>query len=92
MTVESVAAVRQLLRELSSHGIKASGGSDQVVIQIGIESECWCAVYRYDGKGFRCWDFFPNAKDPGPGKYSKQIADRLLSTTEVVGHVRRMRG
>jgi len=47
-------------------------------------------VYRFDGRGFACWDFFEQGRNPQ--HYDAIVSDRLLSTTEVVGRVRRMRG
>jgi hypothetical protein len=88
MQVERRAAIHQLMRDLIGLRVGAVANADRAVIVTG--ENVWHAVYRFDGPGFSCWDFFEHGRNPK--EYDAVVSDRLLSTADVVGRVRRMRG
>jgi len=88
MWIERRAAIHQLMRDMIGLRVGAVASIDRTVIVAG--DNVWHAVYRFDGRGFACWDFFEQGRNPQ--HYDAIVSDRLLSTTEVVGRVRRMRG
>jgi hypothetical protein len=68
-------------------GVGAMSSTERVVIVAG--DSVWHAVYRFDGPGFACWDFF--SAERNPEVYQERVSDRLLTTQEVTGRIRRMR-
>lgn len=88
MRVERRAAIHQLMRSMFKLRVGVLASAERVIIIAG--ENVWHVVYRFDGRGFACWDFFEQGRNPQ--HYDAIVSDRLLSTTEVVGRVRRMRG
>ena len=89
MMVERRAAIRQLMREVLILRMSALVSTERLIIVIP-SGDTWHAVYRFDGAGFACWDFFHASRDPQA--YDTVVSDRLLRTNEVMEHIRRMRG
>jgi len=86
MIVERRAAIRQLCRELFPLRVQVvtQPGRSAIVTGGGV----WHAVYRFDGRGLGCWDFFHESRNPG--EYSGMVSDQLLTTNAVVERIRRM--
>jgi hypothetical protein len=86
--VERRAAIHQLVRALFNLHVGVLASTERAVIIAG--GNVWHAVYRFDGPGFQCWDFFHDQDNPE--WYEELISDQLVSTAEVVGKIRRMCG
>lgn len=89
MRVERRAAIRELLRELFRIRASAVATTERIVAVLP-SGEAWHAVYRFDGPGLGCWDFFPQSRNPD--SYDLMVSDQLRTTREVVALVRRMIG
>jgi hypothetical protein len=61
--------------------------TDRIVIILPT-GEAWHAVYRFDGSGLGCWDFFHDSRNPE--RYDRMVSGQHLRTGEVIDRVRRM--
>ncbi|MEV8544531.1 hypothetical protein [Streptomyces sp. NPDC051572] len=77
-------AICALYTALSAAGMYSLTSVDHVAT--GPKGETWTVLYRNDGAApaGHVWDAFAAHQDPGPGLYREQIAERLMTTNEVV--------
>lgn len=85
------AAVRNLGQALAGNDFRFLTGNDNAVVTVSGQS--WWIVYRSgDDNPSAVWDFYPDSKDPGPGRHLVRVTDRLLTFEELFTELRALRG